>query len=227
MNWVSVTCNQEAWLVQQHLCSQLFRTDEFTDPFSQYFRWNLSANPTGVFENYHHISSHYHLDVCLLPDLPVPSCALVYSSHKGQSDSLKMAISLIKILPRPFISDPKSLSWPQSPEWFSFFWSFWPHLHYSAPWPCSLSVLASPVFKEHTIDLPTSGPKLPLLGRLFSQRAACLPPLFTQVCAQMSPDQRGLHWLPQWKKQCSCPHFNLYPPYPDPLFYNTYYFLSY
>lgn len=86
-----------------------------------------------------------------------------------------MAISLIKILPRPFISDPKSLSWPQSPEWFSFFWSFWPHLHYSAPWPCSLSVLASPAFKEHTIDLPTSGPKLPLLGRLFSRELHASP----------------------------------------------------
>lgn len=55
--------------------------------------WLFLDNPTTsrVFENYHHISSHYHLDVCLLPDLPVPSCALVYSSHKGQSDSLKMA----------------------------------------------------------------------------------------------------------------------------------------
>lgn len=133
-------------------------------------------------ENYHLISIPiiFLLDFCLLSGPPVFTPAPLYSSHNSRSELCKRVTSPIKIPQWLFISlrikpQISIIASKALCDWAS---SDPSDLVSSTLFltQCTLSILASLIFLEHTKRPPALGPERPLPGRLFSQISACPSP---------------------------------------------------
>ena len=123
----------------------------------------------------------FPLDACLLSDLLFP-CFPCHTLHNGQSDPLKIIISPTKIHQWLFTS-PKVKSKilimasktlhglaPSAPS--DLISITLPLAH------CTIPILASLTFPEHTKHPPTLGPELLLRGKFFYQ-LVCVTPHFS------------------------------------------------